>query len=33
VSDRLRELAVLHSEGILGEDEYAAAKARLVAEL
>ena len=32
VSDRLRELAVLHSEGILGEDEYAAAKARLLAE-
>ena len=33
VSDRLRELAVLHSEGILGEDEYAAAKARLLSEL
>lgn len=33
VSDRLRELAVLHSEGILGEDEYASAKARLLSEL
>ncbi|MEN5072333.1 SHOCT domain-containing protein [Isoptericola cucumis] len=32
VSDRLRELAVLHSDGILGENEYAAAKARLLSE-
>lgn len=32
VSDRLRELAVLHAEGILGDDEFAAAKARLLTE-
>lgn len=32
VSDRLRELAVLHAEGILGDDEFAAAKAKLLTE-
>lgn len=32
VSDRLRELAVLHSEGILGDEEYASAKAKVLAD-
>ncbi|MCK9795955.1 SHOCT domain-containing protein [Isoptericola sp. 4D.3] len=32
VSDRLRELVVLHSEGVLGDDEFATAKARLLSE-
>lgn len=33
LSDRLRELSMLHQEGILSEDEFAAAKAKLIAGL
>jgi len=33
VGDRLRELAALHKDGILSEDEFAAAKAKLLGDL
>ena len=33
LADRLRELAGLHNEGILSDDEFAAAKAKLLGEL
>jgi hypothetical protein len=33
LSDRLRELANLRNEGILSDEEFAAAKAKLLGEL